>query len=235
MEIQISFQRKRFNKATEEFLCSRMDVESDSNLITNLKSLASGVVKKLNVNDANALLIRIIQAIIINDDLEETINTTITDTEHESEDEDSENEKTEDGNNKNIVKIPKDDPLLGTSKQHQTSPVVTTVPVPQQKSDGKKVPNSNCDQKEDQICKFFKNGRCNKNDDECRFEHPKICRKFNQFGPKEGNNKGCNEICGFFHPNACRNSIKDRACSYQECRFYHLKDTKTITKKETKS
>ena len=88
MEIHISFQRKRFNKATEEFLCSRLDEECDANLISNLKSLANGDVKKFKVNDANVLLIRLIQAIIINVDLEETINTTITDTEHESEDDD---------------------------------------------------------------------------------------------------------------------------------------------------
>ena len=48
--------------------------------------------------------------------------------------------------------------------------------------------------KEGQVFKFFKNGRCNKKDDECRFVHPKICRKFNLFGPKIGNNKGCSVI-----------------------------------------
>ena len=53
MDIQISFQKKKFRKATEEFLCSRMDEDNDTNLIANLKSLASGEVKKLKVNDAN--------------------------------------------------------------------------------------------------------------------------------------------------------------------------------------
>ena len=72
-----------------------------------------------------------------------------------------------------------------------------------------------------EICKFFKNERCNKSDDECRFEHPKICRKFNQFGPKIDNNKGCGEKCNFFHPNACKNSMKDKTCSYKDCRINH--------------
>ena len=55
MDIQISFQRKKFNKATEDFLCSKMDEENDSDLIANLRILASGVVKKLKLNDVNAL------------------------------------------------------------------------------------------------------------------------------------------------------------------------------------
>ena len=64
MDIQISFQRKKFSKATEEFLCSRMDEDNDTNIIANLKSLASGEVKKLKVNNAHVLLVRIIQAIV---------------------------------------------------------------------------------------------------------------------------------------------------------------------------
>ena len=55
----------------------------------------------------------------------------------------------------------------------------------------------------------------------------------NQFGPKNGINKGCDETCGFFHPNACRNSVKDRTCSYSACRFFHLKDTKLTNKQLT--
>ena len=77
---------------------------------------------------------------------------------------------------------------------------------------------------------IFKNGRCNKAKNECRFSHPKICHKFNQFGPKNGINKGCDDSCEFYHPNACRNSVKDRTCSYEMCRFYHLKGTKLISR-----
>ena len=118
-DIQISFQKKRCSKATEEFLCSRMDEDNDSNLIGNLKSLASVEVKKLQANDANVLLVRIIQAIIINDDLEETLNYTTTNNEHES-----------DGkNNATIVEIQNGDPPQGTSKQDiQMKKIVPAAP-----------------------------------------------------------------------------------------------------------
>ena len=64
------------------------------------------------------------------------------------------------------------------------------------------------------ICKFYKNGHCNKEEGKCRFLHPKICRKFKQFGGVEDNNKGCPSNCGFFHPNACRSSLKNNTCTY---------------------
>ena len=35
-----------------------MDEDNDTDIIANLKSLASGEVKKLKVNDANVLLVR---------------------------------------------------------------------------------------------------------------------------------------------------------------------------------
>ena len=37
-----------------------------------------------------------------------------------------------------------------------------------------------------------------------------------------------NEKCADYHPNACRNSLKNKTCSYKECRLYHLSGTKTI-------
>ena len=52
-----------------------------------------------------------------------------------------------------------------------------------------------------------------KKNDECSFRHPKICNKFKQFGDTKNNEKGCDEICDFFHPNACRNSLKNKTCS----------------------
>ena len=85
------------------------------------------------------------------------------------------------------------------------------------------------------ICKFYKNGHCNKEEGKCRFLHPKICRKFKQFGGVEDNNKGCPSNCGFFHPNACRSSLKNKTCTYKECKFYHLIDTKIIQRKYEKT
>ena len=44
----------------------------------------------------------------------------------------------------------------------------------------------------------------------CRFNHPKICHKFRAFGLKLHNDKGCEKSdCPFFHPNACRDSLKN--------------------------
>ena len=99
----------------------------DAELISNLKSLASEKVKKLKAPIANALLICIIQAIIVNDDLEETINSTLTDTEHADDedasdaddDDDGDDEKSvhENENDKTVIEIKTVDPGLGTSKQ----------------------------------------------------------------------------------------------------------------------
>ena len=74
-------------------------------------------------------------------------------------------------------------------------------------------------------CRFYLNGKCKFNVD-CRFQHPKICPKFRQNG--DCKNKGCSGDCGFLHPNVCRNSLKDKTCPYQDCRFFHLKGTKTV-------
>ena len=50
------------------------------------------------------------------------------------------------------------------------------------------------------------------------------------------NAKGCTgKNCGFFHPNACRNSLKDKTCTYKDCRFYHIAGTKKVQKKFEKS
>ena len=124
MDIQISFQKKKFNKATEEFLCSKMDEEQDAELITNLKSFASGEVKKLNTKIANALLITIIKAIIIKDDLEETLNSTFNDNEHADDEDESDgdsddeedDEKPINENDATIIEIKNVDPGQGNER-----------------------------------------------------------------------------------------------------------------------
>ena len=75
------------------------------------------------------------------------------------------------------------------------------------------------------LCKFYKNGRC-KFGTECKFDHPKMCYKFKQFGDKKFNDKGCTSDCSYFHPNVCRDSQKSRTCSRDNCRFFHLNGTK---------
>ena len=77
------------------------------------------------------------------------------------------------------------------------------------------------------LCRFFARGKCTRSKD-CRFNHPSICKKFRQFGSISTNSEGCDGKCEAFHPNACRSSLHDKTCSFKDCRFYHLKGTKTI-------
>ena len=124
-----------------------MDEEQDAELITNLKSFASGEVKKLNTKIANALLITIIKAIIIKDDLEETLNSTFNDNEHADDEDESDgdsddeedDEKPINENDATIIEIKNVDPGEGTSKQASTAG--TKVPLITPKLDGKIVSN----------------------------------------------------------------------------------------------
>ena len=93
--------------------------------------------------------------------------------------------------------------------------------------------NSPSKQKKE-TCRFYTRGHCNRGK-ECRFDHPSICKKFRQFGSKSTDKKGCDGKCSAFHPNACRSSLKDRTCSFNECRFFHLKGTKRPTPNQNQS
>ena len=115
-----------------------------------------------------------------------------------------------------------------SKNQHQTSknPTKPPITVP---GTSKDVKISKSDDKNKKttlpICKFYQKGKCRHNEN-CRFEHPKICYKFRAFGLKTDNEKGCESSCSFFHPNACKDSLKSKNCPREECRFYHLKGTK---------
>ncbi len=77
------------------------------------------------------------------------------------------------------------------------------------------------------LCKFYNKGKCTKGK-KCNFEHPEICKAFRKFGLKKYNAKGCDGKCEFLHPNTCRDSLKNRSCPRQDCRFFHLKGTKVL-------
>ena len=229
--ITISFQKRtNISKTTCEFLCKMLDQDEDEAMIRNISQLTSGQKKKLKVEEANILVRRLLQSILVNDDLDESIVTENevepeTEGEHETESE-SENEA-----DKTIKSGPKPNDQTGPSGidpnvQSNSGMALPTV-IPKIVAHDKiykikKSGHSNNDDSMKPICKFFKNGHCNKDEGKCRFLHPKICRKFNQFGGKEDNTKGCLGNCGFFHPNACRSSLKNKTCTYKECRFYHL-------------
>ena len=238
-KIVISFQRTntRISQNTCDFLCDKLDTNEDESLIRNIQFLTSGRLKKLKVEDANLLLKKLLLSIIIDDNLDETsaseieIESDIESSKESGWDEEGDSEadpnntiknRPNNGENPGLdpMKIRSSspgliqDPLEGTSKRTDLSKLVITKKIP--------VNNSIPDKP---TCKFYAKGRCNKNND-CKFLHPRICRKFNQFGNKQDNVKGCKGNCGFFHPNACRSSLKDRTCVYKECRFYHLPGTK---------
>ena len=80
-------------------------------------------------------------------------------------------------------------------------------------------------EKFENVCHFYKNGHCRFGVD-CRKDHPKFWQKFIYNGLAKQNRKGCDGKCGKLHPNACRDSLKNRECSREKCKFYHLKGTK---------
>ena len=97
--ITISFQKRtNISKATCEFLCKKLDQDEDEDLIRNISQLTSGQKKKLKVEEANVLVRRLLQSILVNDELDETIASEMeaesgTENEHESEDDtDTEND-----------------------------------------------------------------------------------------------------------------------------------------------
>ena len=59
------------------------------------------------------------------------------------------------------------------------------------------------------------------------------CYCFRSNGLKKGNKNGCDNKCGKFHPNACRDSLKDKTCIRNDCRFYHLKGTKIVSNSQS--
>ena len=102
-------------------------------------------------------------------------------------------------------------------------------------TDQQQLPHKNQDDKNDtdkrkkEVCKFYARGHCTRNKD-CRFDHPGICKKFRQWGSTSNDPKGCDGKCKAFHPNACRRSVKDKNCSVQDCRFFHLKGTTRLNR-----
>ena len=101
-------------------------------------------------------------------------------------------------------------------------------PVTQASKIQKLAPNQNENQhktKDKELCRFYARGQCTRRQD-CRFDHPNICKKFRQFGSNTNDKKGCDGKCAAFHPNACRNSVRNRTCSWKDCKFFHLKGTK---------
>lgn len=205
--MDINFDKKTFSKLTREAL---LDRASDQNLKKNIIQVMDGV--KLKVADANFLLKRLIQAIIVGEEGEERIF-----------------EETDDEDGKNTQSDPISQSQTQNTSEHQnqgedknedkqSGSRGTIHPSSQEK--GTKFNTEN-------VCRFYKNGNCKFKKD-CRKEHPKFCQRFTKHGLKSHNINGCDSQCGLLHPNACRESLRSRECSRDQCNFYHIKGTKFL-------
>ena len=91
-------------------------------------------------------------------------------------------------------------------------------------------PNSkNETKKKKKLCKFYVKKTCKYGAKGvgCEFDHPPKCIKFMSHGDK--NAKGCKKgkDCGSgYHPPICWDSLRDRVCGRENCKYRHLHRTK---------
>ena len=84
-----------------------------------------------------------------------------------------------------------------------------------------------------EICELYKrrncpHGRLGKtlvNGKQCEKSHPPRCFKYTRFGARnpQGCNKGAN--CQYWHPRLCKESLKSKRCTKDDCSFFHIKGT----------
>ena len=216
MAVSFKLGRKLYSKRTEDFLANIFQEEEEKD---NLVRLMDGTFKTLKVKEANAVLRMILLAIIINDGVDDIefipdINPVIN--------EDLPEDESLSQLNKAL------NPAAGSSNIANIPAGSKSSVIPKSDQAGKK------DGKNTTLCRFYKNGRCKKGLD-CRFEHPKICNKFRQFGDIKHNEKGCKDPCNLFHPNVCRDSQRNKTCKWSECRFFHLKGTKKLNENQSQN
>ena len=205
MEIFFNFKKSFVSSKVIKFLEENDSNEDDKK---SLAKLAKG--KKLPYKEANSLLISILKAIVIEDGEEDVAY--------------NESPPNNQENNDNLLDESNTEPSPGPSETQKPTQNENR-PNSIKKKNGKEKPN---------ICHFYKNGKCKhgKEGQDCRFEHPEICKKFQNNGLKRYNKKGCETNCTEFHPNACRDSLTHKACPRNDCRFYHLKGTKKVDWRE---
>ena len=219
MEFFLNFDKTQISLKVLEFLETNLNAEEDK------KSFAR-IMKgnKLQYKEANAFLDTLLRALTIEDGMEDIpfVVTKISDDGFQDESfrqalAGSSGTQTPPLDNSNSKDIdPNQDTSAAATATMKADKLNNLSP------DGKK--------NDKPLCKFYVKGKCPHNND-CRFSHPRICNKFRSFGLKIHNDKGCdNQKCQFLHPNACRDSLKTKSCHRDDCRFYHLKGTKIITK-----
>lgn len=73
------------------------------------------------------------------------------------------------------------------------------------------------------ICKHYLQKKCKhgRKGEKCKFEHPKLCRRYLKFGRRAGSGCQKGSGCDYHHPRLCWEYSKTGWCSRSECRFYH--------------
>lgn len=77
------------------------------------------------------------------------------------------------------------------------------------------------------ICRYYKNNNCKygRKGEGCSHDHPKPCPKLLQHGYEGPHGCKLGRKCPHYHPRLCRNSLRDRICTNQKCKFTHLRGT----------
>lgn len=211
MEITLNFDKMTYSKKVGKFIEDSMTTQTEKE---EVRKIMTG--KNLQYIPANRLIHRLIAAMIAGDgeDDEETGNAEVvgnrTVTEYMSQTQTLNQTQSE------MVKIKPS----GSGEDQKASQTNTQDQVPRK-------------EKFENVCRFYKNGNC-KFGKECRMEHPRFCKKFTKNGLAKNNPQGCDGKCGKLHPNACRESLKNKECSRTDCRFYHLKGTEFTKDKAPK-
>ena len=81
------------------------------------------------------------------------------------------------------------------------------------------------------ICKYYRLGICHggetgtENGFICKFAHPKLCKKFCEYG--HDHKLGCTKSrkCSYYHPKICREAWRFGKCFNTKCPLRHLKTT----------
>lgn len=79
-------------------------------------------------------------------------------------------------------------------------------------------------QPQKRICTFYakgicKYGRSGTRNGKCRFNHPTMCKPYQQYGRKGP--KGCRGDCNLWHPKLCYKGLDYGECLNDACKFWH--------------
>lgn len=85
------------------------------------------------------------------------------------------------------------------------------------------------------ICRYYKKGVCKYGISvkDCKFGHPKPCRKYLSHGFRGENGCNLNSKCTMFHPTLCRNSLRKHECFVETCRFINITGTRRKREAQT--